>query len=121
MGQRNKRLVHTLVSWTLNQDAVKTITVSIPALSPSEGRFLIVCKNGSAVVALTLAACNTYDDMDADTVAEVDSGEKMTIAAAGTEKMLLDAWLIGSGGLITLTKSAVTEAAFSSYVDVYQV
>jgi hypothetical protein len=114
MHRENETVFSGNVSWNLDENATKTI--SIPAQEYGAGDekrlYLISIKNGSAVVSLQADIYNkeSFDVITDSRLATVD-----TIDAGKAESKIVEGFLYGSGGgSIILTKSASAAAAFSA-------
>lgn len=116
----NELIQRTKVSWTLNEDAAKTVAVAIPAGSGRDsGSFVVAVKNGSAVVDLSIELDNKFlfDGTNLVAATLVASAD-FTVVKATAECKVVDGFLVGEAGQLILTKSAATAAAFDAYVEI---
>ena len=116
MAKRNEIIFTGSVSWTLNENAVKTLDVPVPSMSPDEGiQYLLSVKNGSAAVGLTVGVANLVAFDSTPEAAEVTS---FTAAAATNVGKVVTGFPMATSGRLSFTKSAATAPAFFAYVEI---
>jgi len=114
---RENDIVYTgSVSWTLDQNATKTLSIPIPDFGAGDGprKYVVSVYNKSAVVTLEADFYNK-ETFDAEVNSLLTSVASVPVSSASS--VVVEGFLYGSGGgQIILTKSAATAAAFSAYI-----
>lgn len=115
MARRNEVVAAGSASWTLDEDAARSIEIAVPSLCSDEGeRYLLSVKNGSAVVGLSVSVANLVAFDGSAEAAEVAAFD---VEAGGRVGKVVTGFPLGAGGRLTFTKSAVTAPAFSVCVE----
>jgi hypothetical protein len=118
----NELIANTSVSWANSEAAgtVKTIDITLPSAPAAQGVYEVMVFNPSAETDLTVKAYNRFTAGGASRDAELKS---VSVVKGVGKAELLDGFLLGEGGRITLSNlTAIGLAgAFTAYVQVRKV
>lgn len=117
----NEQIYSENVSWTLNEDAVKTLDVTLPTEYNSPGQqYLVSIQNNSNTVAVSVAIGNMilFKGAEETVFVPVVLIDEISVPAGGARGKIITGFPLGASGRLVFTKSTVNAPAFTVNVDI---